>query len=256
VSRQHANARHSSTPDGDRSDARRSTQRELVTMVAMMTLGATVRGVRAMATREGRGDASARAVAGQRRSGLGRAIRCAGATRASSPSSSWSATTDEDGVPGDVARRGAAIVARAMRNNAVVAAARAPRVMYISKLKDAPLRTKFLAASALAVLSYTCVAIASYELFAAIMPALTNNGMNAANWAVYKPWIVVCQLGWFAGKITAVRSGAAAVRKFCSVNVFPMAYLTYHCFSVGAWDAPVWALFTAAYAYFGYVEKK
>ena len=221
-----------------------------------MTLGATVRGMRAMATREGRGDASARAVAGQRRSGLGRAIRCAGATRASSPSSSWSATTDADGVRGDVARRGAAIVARAMRNNAVVAAARAPRVMYISKLKDAPLRTKFLAASALAVLSYTCVAIASYELFAAIMPALTNNGMNAANWAVYKPWIVVCQLGWFAGKITAVRSGAAAVRKFCSVNVFPMAYLTYHCFSVGAWDAPVWALFTAAYAYFGYVEKK
>ena len=164
-------------------------------------------------------------------------------------STSWRAHDARD------ARRGAAIVAHAMKSNVVMAAARAPRVMYISKLADAPLGTKFLAMSALAVLSYTCVAIASYELFATIMPALVNNGMTAANWAVFKPWVVVAQLGWFAGKITAVRSGADAVRKFCSVNVFPMAYLTYYCFSVGAWDAPVWALFTAAYAYFGYVEK-
>ena len=33
----------------------------------------------------------------------------------------------------------------------------------------------------------------------------------------------------------------------------PMLLFVYASFKVGAWDTPVWILFTLAYAYFGYV---
>ena len=135
------------------------------------------------------------------------------------------------------------------------AVSRRPTVMYITKLKDAALSVQFLALSAFTVLAYTIVAATNYELFAKIMPTLVNAGMTASNWPIFKAWIITAQLGWFAGKITAVRGGASQVKKFCALNVFPMLYLVATAFGVGAWDAPVWAVFTAAYAYFGYVEK-
>ena len=105
------------------------------------------------------------------------------------------------------------------------AVSRRPTVMYITKLKDAALSVQFLALSAFTVLAYTIVAATNYELFAKIMPTLVNAGMTASNWPIFKAWIITAQLGWFAGKITAVRGGASQVKKFCALNVFPMAVL-------------------------------
>lgn len=69
----------------------------------------------------------------------------------------------------------------------------------------------------------------------------------------FKILISACALGWANGKYNAVRLGPSACVEFCKTNVVPMLIFVGASAKVGAWDTPVWAMFTAAYVYFGYV---
>ena len=69
----------------------------------------------------------------------------------------------------------------------------------------------------------------------------------------FKFLISACLLGWANGKYHAIRLGPSACVDFCKTNVVPMLIFVGASAKVGAWDTPVWAMFTAAYVYFGYV---
>ena len=60
-------------------------------------------------------------------------------------------------------------------------------------------------------------------------------------------------LGWANGKYQVIRLGPAACVEFCKTNIVPMAIFVYASASTSAWDTPVWAMFSAAYVYFGYI---
>lgn len=69
----------------------------------------------------------------------------------------------------------------------------------------------------------------------------------------FKLIIAAMALGWANGKYTAVRLGPSACVEFCKTNVVPMILFAGASAKAGAWDTPVWVMFTAAYVYFGYL---
>ena len=60
-------------------------------------------------------------------------------------------------------------------------------------------------------------------------------------------------LGWANGKYQAIQNGPVGCVRFCKTNVIPMLIMVGSSARAGAWDTPIWAAFTAAYVYFGYV---
>ena len=62
-----------------------------------------------------------------------------------------------------------------------------------------------------------------------------------------------CLLGWANGKYQVARLGPSACVEFCKTNVAPMLIFVWASAKAGAWDTPVWGMFTAAYIYFGYI---
>jgi len=109
---------------------------------------------------------------------------------------------------------------------------------------------------------YLCVAITHYYVFATssssyiiaqkwMFPAAAAS--SEEGYDAFKFLLSACLLGWANGKYQVARLGPSACVDFCKTNVVPMLIFVVASAKAGAWDTPVWALFTAAYAYFGYV---
>lgn len=116
---------------------------------------------------------------------------------------------------------------------------------------------KFLFFSAFTVIAYGFASLyAPWETFGKLMmPILPASGITEKEFAKYKQIFAVFSFGWAVGKIVAASSSQKATKLFCQLNSIPMAYFVYLCHKAQAFDWPVWALFLATYAYFGYLAK-
>ena len=116
---------------------------------------------------------------------------------------------------------------------------------------------KFLFFSAFVAVSYAAAAmVAPWDVFGkTMMPILPALGVTEKSFASFKDSFVCLMLGWGVGKVVAASSSQKATKLFCQLNCAPMGYFVYCCYNAQTVDWPLWALFLASYAYFGYLTK-
>ena len=118
---------------------------------------------------------------------------------------------------------------------------------------NSPLVVKFMKMSCFTAAFYgIATIIAPWSLAGPYMyPAAAS--ATEESFEAFRYLIAAALLGWANGKYQAVQNGPLACVAFCRTNLFPMILFVGWSLRVGVWDTPIWAAFTAAYIYFGYV---
>ena len=121
----------------------------------------------------------------------------------------------------------------------------------VAKKTELTLAQKFLAMSCATAFTSGALVIFNWDAATSLLPSLQGVTVDKH----LQLMLGGSMLGWSVGKYTAIKGGTATTKEFCSLNCIPMLFIILSSQVAGSWDLPIWVVFGALYAYFGYIEK-